>query len=290
MKSILALAAFAAAGVDETDRVAEFHRRGHSWPPVWQPQTPGWAKLMDRRASQLYHVESSQERWDGWTTLVSSGTLVKNFTSLGYEVAKAPSVIVDDLRSQLLAGLDDAPTEDSPGRTIDVIAGSERPKFVTLRPGTTERILEEMKPLFERWSGVELVPAIAYGLRAYRSGASLKMHIDKTEDHVVSAILHVDHSDDSEPWPLVIEGFDGVTKEVVLQKGEMLFYESAKCLHGRPRPFKGGWYSSLFIHYVPVGWHLTHDDATYAVPPDWLRKATRADGAPEKLRLVGTGL
>ena len=40
-------------------------------------------------------------------------------------------------------------------------------------------------------------------------------------------------------------------RRVVLEKGEMLFYESAKCLHGRPHPFVGEWYSSIFIHYVP---------------------------------------
>ena len=64
--------------------------------------------------------------------------------------------------------------------------------------------------------------------------------------------MQVDHSDDSEPWPLVIEGFDGVTKEVVLQKGEMLFYESAKCLHGRPQLLNGDYYSNVFIHYKPT--------------------------------------
>lgn len=40
------------------------------------------------------------------------------------------------------------------------------------------------------------------------------MHVDKIEDHVISAILHVGHEydDESEPWPLVIESFDGTTQ------------------------------------------------------------------------------
>ena len=41
-------------------------------------------------------------------------------------------------------------------------------------------------------------------------------------------------------------------KSVNLEPGDMLFYESAKCMHGRPRPFKGKYYSSIFIHYLPV--------------------------------------
>ena len=33
---------------------------------------------------------------------------------------------------------------------------------------------------------------------------------------------------------------------------QMLFYESAACLHGRRSRFKGKNYGSLFLHYQPV--------------------------------------
>ena len=61
----------------------------------------------------------------------------------------------------------------------------------------------------------------------------------------------MDHDNDkgSEPWPILIESFDGNIAEVALESGDMLFYESSKCMHGRPRKFKGRFYSSLFIHY-----------------------------------------
>lgn len=49
----------------------------------------------------------------------------------------------------------------------------------------------------------------------------------------------------------------------------MLFYESAKCMHGRPSPLKGRYYSSIFIHFLPADWPLTTQDAVYAVPPTW---------------------
>lgn len=44
----------------------------------------------------------------------------------------------------------------------------------------------------------------------------------------------------------------GRCQAVNLEPGDLLFYESAKCMHGRPRPFKGKYYSSIFIHYLPV--------------------------------------
>lgn len=40
----------------------------------------------------------------------------------------------------------------------------------------------------------------------------------------------------------------------------MLFYESAVCLHGRRKRFKGKYYGSLFVHYQPVDiniWNYT---------------------------------
>jgi predicted 2-oxoglutarate/Fe(II)-dependent dioxygenase YbiX len=67
------------------------------------------------------------------------------------------------------------------------------------------------------------------------------MHVDKVKTHVISCILHVDHSEDSEPWPIFIEDFQGNTNEVVLESGDLMFYESSKCIHGRPRNFKGSW-------------------------------------------------
>ena len=115
------------------------------------------------------------------------------------------------------------------------------------------------------------------------------MHYDRSETHVISAILHVGHDEKSEPWPLVIEDLNGTTNEVILQEGDMLFYESSKCAHGRPRPFNGTWYSSLFIHYYPEDWEAERMrmDAHYRVPPIWNEKVPSND---EDLLVVETSL
>ena len=52
----------------------------------------------------------------------------------------------------------------------------------------------------------------------------------------------------------------------------MLFYESAKCLHGRMTEFKGKYYGSIFLHYQPVDkvlWPFTVQDVIESVPPHW---------------------
>ena len=53
--------------------------------------------------------------------------------------------------------------------------------------GLNNEVLSALKGLHEEWSGVELVPSIAYGLRVYQNGSSLTMHTDRIETHVVSA-------------------------------------------------------------------------------------------------------
>lgn len=73
----------------------------------------------------------------------------------------------------------------------------------------------------------------------------------QTETHVISAIIHIAH-DTSAPWPIQIEDHNGELISVALEEGQMMFYESAKCLHGRMQQMKGKYYGSLFVHYQPV--------------------------------------
>jgi len=75
---------------------------------------------------------------------------------------------------------------------------------------------------------------------------------------VISSIIHITHKydNDDEPWPIEIEDHDGVMHAVSLEPGQMLFYESAVCLHGRRKKFKGQYYGSLFVHYQPVDIHI----------------------------------
>jgi len=106
------------------------------------------------------------------------------------------------------------------------------------------------------------------------------MHVDKRTTHVISSILHIDHGANDEPWPLVIEDFHGDTNEIFLEPGDMLFYESSKCRHGRPKKFRGEFYSSLFLHYKPHprnNWNIDEQtmDIHYRIPSSdvWLKSA-----------------
>ena len=47
-------------------------------------------------------------------------------------------------------------------------------------------------------------------------------------------------------------------------------YESAKCLHGRPKVLRGKFYSSLFLHYHPADWSLSDEHVEQVIPPHYL--------------------
>ena len=74
-----------------------------------------------------------------------------------------------------------ARTEDTPTRQIDVIGGEQRPLFVPLSGSQKSDLLWGLKEAHEQWAGVELVPAVAYGLRVYQNDSNLLMHVDKVE-------------------------------------------------------------------------------------------------------------
>lgn len=106
----------------------------------------------------------------------------------------------------------------------------------------------------------------------------------QVQTHVISSITHIAHKydNDSEPWPIQIENHKtGELVSVALEPGQMLFYESARSLHGRMTELRGKYYGSVFIHYQPVDsniWDYTVDDVINAIPPHWRDGVTEERG------------
>ena len=273
----------------EEDRLKEYRARNYKWPLTEVvPNTEGWRKKQFRRLAQVERIQDTGDRYNAWVAIMPPALVAQNFTENGWGLTRAPQDLMDDLLASLHNGLDSASTE----KPIDAVEATDetRPWFIP-QPELNERALEVLKPHHESWSGVSLEGAVAYGLRVYRNTSSLNMHVDKLRTHVISCILHVDHSDDAEPWPLYIEDFQGNTNEVVLESGDMLFYESSKCIHGRPRPLNGSWYSSLFVHYYPTGWDQEQQELEvhYAIPPIW-HETQPLTPQLEDITMVGTSM
>lgn len=116
-------------------------------------------------------------------------------------------------------------------------------------------VLRALQPLHERFAGVPLVPTAMFGMRSYRAGARLAMHTDRIETHIVSSVIQV-AQDVDEPWPLQLD-LDGRIHEIVLNPGQMVHYEGASTMHGRPSPLVGRSFTNVFVHYRPVEWDWT---------------------------------
>ena len=65
-----------------------------------------------------------------------------------------------------------------------------------------------------------------------------------------SGILNI--AQDGDPWPLYIKDHEGRTHRLVLEPGQMVWYESARLVHGRPVRFRGNYYDNVFVHFKPA--------------------------------------
>ncbi len=125
----------------------------------------------------------------------------------------------------------------------------------------------------EQWSGVELELTDIYGMRRYEDGARLLTHVDREATHAASLIINVAQSAIRKPWKVEIYDFADRLHEVEMSEGDIVYYESARCLHGRMQPLEGAFYVNLFAHYRPVG------------DPQWFLKQNPSDAAKQVLDL-----
>ena len=123
----------------------------------------------------------------------------------------------------------------------------------------------------EEWSGVELELTNIYGMRRYEDGARLLTHVDWQATHATSLIVNIAQGDMREPWAVEVYDFAGRLHEVIMEEGDIVYYESARVLHGRMKPLKGAYYVNLFAHYRPLG------------DPNWYTKPNPADNVPQLL-------
>lgn len=244
---------------------------------------------MRQRLEQVHEIDDLDRRYEGYMQTVTQAIIAPNFTELGFGMTRAPEDLMVALRMGIRDGLAKGKAR-SEGK-VEVIDGPLNPIMID-RPDLMDRALRELQPFVEAWAGgIELTPVTAYGFRLYQNQSALWMHVDKVQTHILSFILHIDKSEDAVDWPIFIEDFNGNTHEVSLTSGDMVFYESSKCNHGRPRRLNGSWYSSIFVHYYPThGWankdHFM--EGHYAIPPSWNQPVAPKDKKYVPLTMEGT--
>jgi hypothetical protein len=292
---LLACASLSSARFTEEERIAEYLKRGYQWPiQKFVPDTEGWNKLMTERLNQVSEIDDEAERYKGYVTTLFPALVVQNLTEYGWALTR----VSDDLLKQLQQGIKDGFEDKMEEGRTPIIEGNQA--WWIERDDLMDKVEEELHGPLEEWCGEELGLTKVYGLRLFRQGSSFRMHIDKKGSHSIGYVLHVDRSDDCEPWPFMIEDLHGRTHEILMTPGDVIFFEAGKLMHGRPRTLHGSWYSNgksrcilssfsssllgllltFFLsfstvvgHYYPKNeaWlSMQHQkEAEYTVPPHW---------------------
>lgn len=185
---------------------------------------------------------------------------------LGYKIEKLPPQVWGIINDAYRLLQNNIQEENWDGvkdviNTPDGGYGSEMMSFdhlVSLR----QLIHQQLLPLHQQWVKAPLIPTSLYGIRSYKRGASLINHVDRLETHHVSSIIIVDKNlacgcgpgKEPEDWPLHFQSHNGEWHKIYAEPGDIILYESATCMHGRPDPFKGTFYRNFYVHYKLKDW------------------------------------
>eukprot|EP00558_Chaetoceros_sp_UNC1202_P011579 CAMPEP_0197240252 /NCGR_PEP_ID=MMETSP1429-20130617/6576_1 /TAXON_ID=49237 /ORGANISM="Chaetoceros sp., Strain UNC1202" /LENGTH=407 /DNA_ID=CAMNT_0042699851 /DNA_START=1 /DNA_END=1224 /DNA_ORIENTATION=+ len=189
-----------------------------------------------------------------------------NFTDVGYKKIKAPENVYNMLLDFWNENKDKEEDESWFVGNAFVNYWESQSKMVDvqnhdLKGGGTklmDAIWDTSVSTISEWTGMDLVPSSLYGIRVYKENAVLNCHVDRLP-LISSAIINV-AQDVDEPWPLEVIGHDGKAKNITMEPGDMVLYESHSVVHGRPFPLKGRYYANVFIHFEPHPAKSMHDE------------------------------
>mmetsp|Transcript_36583 Transcript_36583/g.44157 ORF Transcript_36583/g.44157 Transcript_36583/m.44157 type:complete len:507 (-) Transcript_36583:32-1552(-) len=204
------------------------------------------------------------------------GAVQRTFSSLGFAKGRLPEDIFGTLGAYYYNNRNFTIREEWDGKGVFVNWWEVDVHFIQLPWGLKQMLQERLKTMVEEWTGVDLEETSMYGLRQYEEGARLLTHVDRTTTHAASLIVNVAQGNVTEPWAVEVHDHAGRLHQVNMEPGDIVYYESAKCLHGRNTPLKGpgAYYVNLFTHYRPTG------DA------NWYKK-DNPEGTPDPLIEIG---
>lgn len=186
------------------------------------------------------------------------------YTASGFTIIATPEFVQEDLLTVLQQSRNTSYWE-FPEHSFSLLSefpnGTATSRKIDVPQRQQSFALYQLGAAVARWSNQSVSLPKFYGLRQYRRGSTLGMHLDAIRQvrkghldaRVLSAIVHVAQRTE-EDWPLCIEDNDGRLHNVTMQPGQTILYESARLAHGRPFPLIGDEYVSAFIHFKPSSW------------------------------------
>lgn len=218
------------------------------------PYTVHQAKPVEQGTKAILNIWF-RERGDGSDMWIKPDQeYIPNYTREGVAISEVPPEVFERIKAYYEENKrnESRITKEEPNPYLNKGDAESPPsEVISMTDELRSYIHESLKPYLERWSGQTLEPTAIYGIRKYFEGAHLEPHYDWAETHVISAILCID-MDEGQEWPLQIDDNFYRRHQVLMKPGDMLLYESARLLHGRPTPLEGEYHCNLYVHYRPV--------------------------------------
>lgn len=192
--------------------------------------------------------------------LERSQAVKRTFTPTGFDVGELPK----DIFSSMLTYYYNSYNHTFVEEWADMVHVNwwETEALMVVPPWKLKRYWQSrLLPMVEEWIGGQVALELTdiYGIRRYKDGARLLTHVDRQETHAVSVIINLEQIGMRKDWFVEIYDFNGNLHMIPMVPGQIVYYESARCLHGRMTPLAGTSYSNIFSHYRPVGnpkWYL----------------------------------
>ena len=203
----------------------------------------------------------------------------KAYTATGSQVANVPPAVWASVSSYYFNNAHASMPEGwlAWAEHVNVNFWDSRPDIIAVPPRVKAAWQAGLMAGVSAWAGgVELEPTALYGMRVYKEGSFLSPHVDREETHALSLVLNVAQGGVRVPWALEVDDMAGTVHDAILEPGQLVYYESARCLHGRTKLFQGEYFVNFFAHYRPKG------------DPDWFRDLHA--GEPKSFKLVNDGL
>ena len=205
----------------------------------------------DRRSRIIFTEHHLTGQWDCRPTPDppprEPGEDLPAFTPDGFEKRPIPEALFQTLATFYTEHRDDGRDEVVQGGWL-VNPTLLPSRLIELPQAIKDDVHAVLSGICEDWTVLSLTPTYVYGIRKYLRGTVLRMHRDVFGTHMIGASLNIAQACDT-PWPLTIEDHTRHRHQVLLASGEMLLYESARLLHGRPVPLDGEFYSGVFVHF-----------------------------------------
>jgi len=217
----------------------------------------GGGQLESREIMLMLSSKTKEEEQKAW---------VPKFTEIGFEKTKIPP----DVYKMLLweyekeipfmyhepfarGGINAEQIVSNEKKGQSRIQNMDRAFLTNLSPYVGNQLVEQLHPLAEEFSKVKVKPdTLTLSIRRYANGSTVFPHVDRLHKSVIKTIMNI-RQDVEEDWPLYVMDNKGVEHMVMLEPGEMIWYEAARIIHSRPQPLRGDFYDNLFVSFIPLG-------------------------------------